>query len=226
MMQRRTGVRLHLLHTSTIPMIQMIRQAKAEGRPVTSEVNTAFLFLTNSWANVERLGPFSLGMWIPEEHGPAVWEAVADGTVDVIGTDHGPHTKEEKEVGWTNMYKAPGGLPCIQHNLSLFLTAVNQDKLTMKRVVELNSENPAKLTDQYPRKGTIQVGSDADLVVVDMNRRETITIEKTLYKCGWTPYEGQEIQGVPVMTFLRGTLIARDGEVLVEPGFGQFLRPQ
>jgi dihydroorotase (multifunctional complex type) len=226
MLQRETGVRLHVLHMTTVEMFRMVNQAKAEGRTVTAELNPFSLFLSNSWENIERLGPYSLGMWIPEKHAEAVWQALVDGSADVIATDHSPHTREEKEVGWKNMYATPGGSTNIQHYLALLLDAVNAGRVTLERVVELCCENPARLVAQYPRKGTIQVGSDADFVVVDMQRRETITAATSHYKCGWTPYEGQEVQGVPVRTYLRGTLIAKDGEVLVGPGFGKFLRPE
>ena len=94
-------------------MFEMARRAKAEGRPVTVELNPFSLFLSNSWENIERLGPYSLGMWVPDKHAAAVWEALTDGTADVIATDHSPHTKEEKEVGWKNMYATPGGSPNI-----------------------------------------------------------------------------------------------------------------
>lgn len=225
LLQRLTGVRLHLLHGSTVNGLAMAGAAKAEGRSVTVEVNPWALYVTNSWETIERLGPYCLGMWVPEDHAAAVRQALLDGTADVIGTDHAPHTREEKEVGWTDMYAAPGGSPMVQHYLSLLLTDVNAGKLALERVVELCSTNPAKLVGLYPRKGVIAPGSDADLVVVDLRRRETITAARGYSKCGWTPLEGREVQGVPVMTILRGQVIAENGEVFAEPGNGRFQWP-
>src|SRR5439155_1019561 len=124
------GARLHLLHLSTRDGIRMVRQAKAEGRPVTAEANPFAMFVTNDWRNIERLGPFALGFWVPEADNPAMWEAIVDGTIDVVGSDHGAHTKKEKEVGWTDMYTAPGGSPFIEHYLRMLLTQVSQGGLT------------------------------------------------------------------------------------------------
>jgi len=92
-------------------------------------------------------------------------------------------------------------------------------------VVELCSANPAKLMGFFPRKGCISAGADADLVVLDMDRRETIAAARSYYKCGWTNLEGREVTGVPVMTILRGQVIAQEGEVSAAPGTGHFLLP-
>jgi dihydroorotase-like cyclic amidohydrolase len=164
-------------------------------------------------------------MWVPDKDGVAMWEGLLDGTVDTIGTDHAPHTREEKEIGWTDMYASPGGMPIVEHFLSLFLTEVNAGRLTLERLVEVCASNPARLAGFYPRKGAIAVGADADLVVLDMERRHTITAANSHYKCGWTPLEGREVHGLPVLTMLRGCVIAQDGEVLVEPGYGRFQLP-
>jgi len=221
LLQRETGVRLHVLHLSTIGGVEMIRAAKAAGRQVTAEVNPHALFLANSWENIERWGPLGLGMWIPERHAEAVREATISGIADVIGTDHSPHTLAEKEIGWTDMFAAPGGSPIIQHYLSLFLTDVSQGRFTLERVVELCSTAPAKLIGLYPRKGAIARGSDADLVVVDLEQEAVITAAGSYYKCGWTNLEGRQVTGVPVMTVLRGRVIFEDGVVDAEPGYGK-----
>jgi dihydroorotase len=224
-LQKVSGVRLHVLHMSTIDGFAMLRAAKAEGRPVTAELNPFSLFVTNSWESIERLGPYCLGIWIPDHDAVATWEALVDGTADVIATDHSPHTREEKEVGWTDMYATPGGSPMVQHYLSLLLTEVNRGRLSLERVVELCATNPARLVGLHPRKGAIAPGADADLIVLDMQRRETITAARSYYKCGWTSLEGREVQGVPEMTILRGRVIAGNGQVFAQPGFGRFQLP-
>jgi len=130
-MQRSVGTKLHVLHLSTRDGVRMVAQAKAEGRPVTAEANPFALFVTNDWEKIEKRGPFALGFWVPEDDNPSMWQAVADGTIDVIGSDHGPHTREEKEVGWEDMYTAPGGSPMIEQYLRLMLTEVNNGRLTL-----------------------------------------------------------------------------------------------
>lgn len=223
--QRSTGCRLHILHVSTREGIRMIRQAKAEGRPVTAEANPFAMFLTNSWDLIEQKGPYCLGFWVPEEDNPAMWEAIIDGTIDVIGSDHGPHTKEEKEVGWEDMYTAPGGQPMIQHYLQLMLTKVHEGVLTVERIVEMASSKPAKLTGYFPQKGSISVGADADLVVIDMDHEEVLSAENALYRCGWASTEGLKTRGAPVTTVQRGRVLFENGQVTAETGSGRILRP-
>lgn len=222
--QKATGVKLHILHMSTPGGLEMARRAKEEGRPVSVEVNPWALFL-GSWENVEKLGPYCLGFWVPEHHVEALWKGIEDGTVDLIGTDHAPHTKEEKDVGWKDMWKSPGGEPQIQDYLKLFLTAVNEGKLTLDKLVRITSYNPARIFGVYPRKGVIQVGSDADLTIVDMKREETITNETTYTRVGWTPYHGRKVKGVPVYTIVRGKVVMEDGKVVGKPGDGEFITP-
>ena len=154
-----------------------------------------------------------------------MWEAIVDGTIDVVGSDHGAHTKKEKEVGWTDMYTAPGGSPFIEHYLRMLLTQVNQGRLPLERVVELCCRNPAKLTGYYPRKGSISIGADADLVVLDMAHEEVLHAANSHYRCGWMSAEGLSSKGRPVMTLRRGQVIMRDGQVTAKAGSGRVLTP-
>lgn len=222
--QRATGARLHVLHLSSREAIRMVRVAKEAGRAVTAEANPFAMFITNSWERIERGGPYVLGQWVPDDDSDAQWDAVVDGTVDTVGSDHAPHLKDEKEPGWKDLYAAPSGSPMIADYLRLMLTAVNDGRLTLERVVELCCAAPAMLTNIYGRKGVIAPGADADLVVLDMGHQEVIRNENSVYKCGWTPADGLATRGRPVMTILRGTVVADDGKILVPEGFGQFVR--
>jgi dihydroorotase-like cyclic amidohydrolase len=192
---------------------------------VTSEINPVSILLANDWDEVERVGPFALSTWTGEGQTEPLWEAMADGTIDVIGTDHAPHTRAEKELGWTDMWAASGGLPHLQETLPLFLTEVAAGRLTLERLVELGSTAPARLTGLWPRKGIVAPGADADLVVVDLDARSSIREADVLSKCGWTAWDGREVQGVPVLTMVRGRVVARDGRVTGEPGWGRLARP-
>jgi dihydroorotase (multifunctional complex type) len=223
--QKATGARLHILHMSTPGALEMARRAKEEGCAVTCEINPWALFLGNSWENIEKLGPYCLGFWVPEEHSEALWRGIKDGTIDVVGSDHAPHTREEKEVGWKDMWKAPGGEPQVQDYLRLFLNEVNRGRLTLEELVRLTSYNPARIFGLYPKKGTIQIGSDADLVVVDMEREETIRNETTYTKVGWTPYHGRHVKGVPILTMVRGKVVMENGAVIGKAGDGEFATP-
>ncbi|MBI4482718.1 MAG: dihydroorotase family protein [Acidobacteria bacterium] len=224
-LQKATGTRLHILHMSTPGGLEMVRRAKDAGQQVTCEVNPWAVFLGNSWERVEKMGPYILGFWVPDGHAEELWKGILDGTIDLVGTDHAPHTREEKEVGWENMWKSPGGEPQIQDYLSLFLTEVNAGRIPLDTLVRLTSYNPARIFGVYPRKGTIQVGSDADLVLVDLKQEKVISNQETYTKCGWTPYDGRRVKGVPTCTLVRGKIVMKEGKVVGEPGYGQFIPP-
>jgi dihydroorotase len=224
-LQEATDVRLHLLHIKTKRMIAIVRAAKAAGRAVTSELNPVSLLLANEWSNIERVGPYALSTWTGEGQTEALWEALNDGTIDVIGTDHAPHSREEKELGWTDMWKASGGLPHLQETLPLFLTEVAAGRLSLERLVEIASATPARLFDIYPRKGAVAVGSDADLVVVDLAAEGRIREADVLSKCGWTAWDGREVTGLPVLTLVRGRVVYENGIVTGEPGWGRKVVP-
>ena len=224
--QRSTGASLHVLHLSTRRGVEMVRAAKAEGLEVTAEANPFAMFITNNWNRIEEKGPFALGFWIPDADNGPMWEAIIDGTIDVVASDHGPHTREEKELGWTDMYSAPAGSPFIEHYLRLLLTKVDEGVLPLDRVIELCCTAPARLTRLYPRKGEIAVGSDADLVVLDLEHEEVLTAARSHYRCGWTPAEGLWSKGAPVITILRGRIIMQDSKVTAEPGTGRWIDPR
>ena len=189
-------------------------------------MNPHDVFLANRWERIVKLGPYSIGWEIPEHEGDATWNTLVDGTADLIGTDHAPHTKEEKEVGWKNMWKSPGGTTSLEWYLSLFLTEVNNGRLGFERLVQLTSENPARIFGVYPRKGAITPGSDADLVIVDMKKDRVLSGDKMYTKVGWNPYAGREVKGLPQTTLVRGTVVMENyGIVIGKPGFGEYVSP-
>jgi dihydroorotase (multifunctional complex type) len=219
--QRSVGTRLHVLHLSSVDGIRMVRTAKEAGRAVTAEANPFAMFVTNDWERIEKRGPFVLGQWVPPADNEAMWAAIVDGTVDVIGSDHAPHTIDEKLPGWKDMFAAPSGSPMIADYLRLLLTAVHDGRLTLDRVLELCCVNPARLVGLSGRKGTLEPGADADFVVLDLDHVAPIDGSTSLYKCGWSPADGIVTRGRVERTFLRGTEIYRDGSILVEDGFGR-----
>jgi dihydroorotase len=220
-LQAATGVRLHLLHTQTRRVVEMLRAAKAAGQTVTAEVNPWCFWLGNDWSAIERLGSYALSYYVAPHHSDAVYAAFRDGTVDIMATDHAPHLREEKEPGWTDGWKAHTGTPSEQHYLSLLMTDVAAKKLMLERVADATATRPAKLFGLYPKKGTLKVGSDADVVLVDPAKKHTITDAEVLSKCGWTPYAGVSVTGMPRFTFLRGAAIYDDGKIAVRAGYGR-----
>jgi dihydroorotase len=223
-MQEAVGTRLHLLHVVTDRTVELLREAKAAGRAITAEVNPFALFLGRREL-IERKGPYVVGRLVPKETQDVLFAALRDGTIDLVGSDHAPHTKEEKEEGWRNMFNCPSGTPQLQDYLSKLLTSAHAGALSLDDVARVSSYNPARIFGLYPKKGTIEIGSDADLVVVDPDRRRTIENASVLSKCGWTPYDGDEVVGVPVHTLVRGRFVMRDGKVQRSPGWGRFTPP-
>jgi len=222
LMARITGTHLHLLHLNTPMSIDMVKWATANGIKVSAEVNPAHMFI--KWEHILKQGPWVLGKWTPEEDREALWKVLCTRPFDVLaGTDHAPHAKEEKEIGWTDMWKAHSGAPYIQFYLSLFLNEINKGAITWEAVIDICCQKPAKIFNWYPRKGVIQVGSDADMVICDMNKEKTITQEEVYSKCGWTPFEGWKVKGVPICTIVRATPVMKDGKILVKAGFGKFI---
>jgi dihydroorotase len=211
---------IHLMHMQTRRSVDAVRRAKARGLKITCEVNHWTLFLSR-WDDVERLGPYALSYWIPDDAREAVWEGLLDGTIDMLSSDHGPHTREEKEIGWEQMWSAHTGTPGIQYQLPLLLEEAVRSRLSFERAVELTASRPAEVFGLGASKGAIAPGLDADLAIVDLERAWEITNDGALSRCGWTPYDGR-VCGVSVeRTFLRGVEIYADGSVSGAPGLGR-----
>jgi len=222
--QRAVGTPLHLLHTQTRGMVDQIRAAKRDGQDVSAEVNTWALFLGNDWATVERLGSYALSYYVPEVNTEPLWQALRDGTIDLFSTDHAPHTREEKEPGWTDGWKAHTGTPSIQFYVPLLLDAVHAGRLTLERLVDVTAEQPARRFG-LGRKGRIAVGADADLAIVDLDRAHEIRDDEVLSKIGWTPYHGRIVRGAIETTIVRGQVVYRDGRIVGQPGWGKQASP-
>jgi dihydroorotase len=187
----------------------------------------AFLSEHKDWASVE-VTPHHLTLVAPDcyrdlgtyaqmnppvrddRHRQAIWAALAAGVVDVLGSDHAPHTREEKDQAYP---ASPSGMTGVQTLVPIMLDHVNAGRLTLERFVDLTSAGPQRLFG-IRNKGRIAVGYDADLTVVDMKRAETITNDWIASRCGWTPYHGRKGQGWPVGTFVRGAKVMWEGEVL------------
>jgi allantoinase len=159
----------------------------------------------------------------------AIWPYVMDGTIDVICSDHCPYTVESKEAGRVDIFQAPLGLSGVQTLLpGFFSEAVVKRGLSPERFVSLISTNPARIFGLHPRKGTLAVGADADIALLDPQATWTVRVDDALHKQKWTPYEGKEVTGRVVRTIRRGETIfddSRAGEdrITAEPGSGRFL---
>ncbi|MEO1142124.1 MAG: amidohydrolase family protein, partial [Pseudomonadota bacterium] len=149
-------------------------------------------------------------------HRELIWEGVSNGVADILGSDHAPHTKQEKDQPYPG---SPSGMTGVQTLVPTMLDHVNAGKLSLSRFVDMTSAGPNRLFG-IVRKGRIAVGYDADLTIVDMNRRETITNDWIASRAGWTPYDGVSVTGWPVGTIVRGNTVMWQGE-LITPSKGQ-----
>jgi len=223
-LQKETRVRLHLLHTHAAGSLELIRQAKAEGQWVTCAIDPKYFHLTGE--DAEREGPrCAPGGFVMEDRArlATIWRCLNDGTIDLMDSDHAPHTLEDLELFRKDPWHGPWGSPQYEYLLSLILTDVHDGKLPLGQAISLLSESSARLIGIYPKKGALRVGSDADLVLVDLEREVVPTDEATYTKSRWTPYRGRKLRGAPVLTMLRGTVIARDGKVTGARGFGRYV---
>jgi dihydroorotase len=207
------GADLRILHIQGAPQIRVTRMLKAAGY--------GFIAETNPWA-VFRIDPLAVR---GEESEALNWEALRDGTIDIIGTDHAPHTYDEHmEVRRSSLQSVVAAYPLCEHALSLYLTEVHAGRISLARLSDLLSRNVARHLGLYPRKGAIRVGSDADLVVVDMDREAVLGDSYPVYsKQGFTPLEGRTVRGVPTHTIVRGEVVMEDGKILASPGCGRFV---
>jgi dihydropyrimidinase/allantoinase len=225
----RVGVRLNFPHCSGGSVVKFIGSVREEGyTQITAETCPQYLFLNNERMRV--VGPF--GKINPpirsERERLLLWECLKEGMIETIGSDHAPHAKELKEKAWDDIFAAPAGHPGLETTLPLLLTATHQELLSLEDVTRLCSEQVAKLYGLYPRKGVLQVGSDADIVLVDIDKRGKFEAAKMETKGKETAklFEGMGYIGAPVMTLVRGKVAMEYGNVVGASGDGQFVPVQ
>jgi dihydroorotase-like cyclic amidohydrolase len=219
----RVGTRLHIAHVPNPETVELARKAKLEGTPVTVEIISPYLFLT--YEHVRRRGPYALPVAKPPEQIEAYWSQLLRGDIDTIGTDHAPHTREEKDVGFKNIWQTAPGVTGLETYLAQLLTEVNKGRLSIQQLVRLTAETPAKILG-FPHKGSLLPGCDADITVIDLDRRWVVEESRLETKPKWSPFAGEELHGRAVMTIVRGKVVMKDGNILGEAGWGQFQRPR
>jgi dihydroorotase len=205
---KKTGARLHVFHLSTEKETHLFRNdIPLKEKKITSEVCTHHLWFTDK--DYDRKG--SHIKWNPavktEKDRDGLWEALLDDRIDVLATDHAPHTIEEKANVYT---KAPSGGPLVQHAIIALLEKVNQGIISIEKLIEKGSHNPAILFE-IEKRGFIREGYFADLVLIDPNKPQTVSKDNLLYKCGWSPFEGETFSHSISQTFVNGVLMYDNG---------------
>lgn len=213
---RKTGKRVHILHISTAEEMVFLAAHKD-----VASVEVTPHHLTLDETAYARLGTYAQ-MNPPvrdKAHREGIWAGVQNGVADVLGSDHAPHTREEKDHAYPASHS---GMTGVQTLVPIMLDHINQGRMSLERFVDMTSHGPNRLFG-IANKGRIAVGYDADLTVVDLKRRETITNDWVKSRAGWTPYDGVDVTGWPVGTIVRGNKVMWQGE-LVTPSVGQPMR--
>jgi len=205
---KKTGARIHIFHVSTAKETHLFRNdIPLEEKQITAEVCVHHLWFNDK--DYDEKGTFI--KWNPavktEQDRLGLWEALLDDRIDVLATDHAPHTLEEKNNVYT---KAPSGGPLVQHAVLAILEKVKEGVIPIEKAVEKMSHNPAKLF-KIEKRGFIKEGYFADLVLIDPKQSQTVTKENVLYKCGWSPFEGTTFSSTITHTFVNGNLIYNEG---------------
>jgi dihydroorotase len=199
--------RLHILHMSTAEEAELLRQDKPAW--VTAEVTPQHLVLnTSAYETIGTLAQMNPPLRSPHDN-EVLWQALLDGVIDFIATDHAPHTLEEKAKGYPN---TPSGMPGVETSLPVMLTQAMQGRCTVAQVSNWMSTAVAKAYG-IPNKGKIAPGYDADLVLVDLDTYRPVKREDLMTKCGWSPFEGWELTGFPVVTIVGGQVVYDRGQL-------------
>jgi dihydropyrimidinase len=231
-MSEATRCPTYVVHLSTHLGMERIKQAQSLGQRVWTETCPQYLLLSD--AEMAKVGPLAkIGPPLRAEDGPdreAMWRGLEQGHTSIVSSDHSPHPQELKQVGWDNIFVTPDGAsvpfgsPGLETIVSLtYSEGVVKRGLPIWWLARVMSENPARIFGLYPRKGVIQVGSDADLLIIDPQADRVITAKDHQSNAGYTLFEGWEVKGTPWMTLLRGQVLLNQGNLEQQPGYGRFL---
>jgi dihydroorotase (multifunctional complex type) len=220
---KNTGCRGLIVHTSVPDTVWYSAQSRIGGAETYVETCPQYLYLVED--DVRERGP-----WLKFAPPPRTKSEMAElrrllntGLIDTVATDHAPYGRDSKEEGLGDMWMAPNGVPGLETFLPLLLNGVNQGWLSLERLAAATAETPARIYGIYPRKGALQPGSDADMVIVDLKEKRTIRDEDQVTACGWTPYHGLRVEGWPKMSIIRGRVVMEDDQVLSVEGSGSFI---
>ena len=227
-----TNCPVYVVHLSSQLGLERIKQAQAQGQRVWTETCPQYMLLSDE--EMAKFGPLAkIGPPLRPKDGPdrpALWKGLELGYISTVASDHAPSFQEQKKPGWDNIFNAPDGTPIpfgspgIETLAPLaYSEGVVKRGLPITWLARVMSENPARIFGVYPRKGVIQVGSDADLTIIDPEDNMEISVKDHHSNSGWTLYEGWQVSGRPWMSLLRGKVLLNQGRVEQKPGYGRFL---
>ncbi|OYD09110.1 allantoinase AllB [Paludifilum halophilum] len=226
-----TGARVHIVHMSTKEGAELVRDAKRRGVKITAEACPHYLTLNaeehmTRFGTLAKIAPPLRGTEDNEVH----WQALADGTIDFVGTDHAPYEIATEKVGeGLDIWNSFPGIPGVETMVPVMVSeGLNKGRLSLSRFVEVTSRNAAIHFGLYPKKGSMELGSDADFTVIDLEREYVVDQEKVQSMAKYTPFHGMKLKGKPVMTIVRGEVVYDEdnGGIVGCSGYGQFVTRQ
>jgi len=222
-----TGVNAYIVHLTCEGALNQVREATRRNQRVFVETCIQYLLLDASLYGEE----FEGAKWVmspplrEKKDQETLWAGINQGIVQVVGTDHCPFRWEQKKLGADDFSKIPNGHPAIEHRMELlFSEGVSKGRITPQKFVEVTSTNAAKIFGMFPRKGTISIGADADLVIIDPEQKHTISADTHHMNVDYSAYEGWELTGKIDTVILRGQVAVQEGETKVAKGYGQFIK--
>ena len=221
-----TGVPAYIVHMTCEGALNHVRDAARRNQRVLAETCIQYLLLDASLYEKSDGAKWVMSPPLREKKDiAALWGAIDQGTVQVVATDHCPFTMEQKAMGKDDFSKIPNGHPAIEHRMELlFSEGVNKKRITLNKFVEVTATNPAKIFGMFPRKGTIGIGSDADIILLDPNEKHILSAKTHHMNTDYSGYEGMELTGRVKTTILRGQVAVHYGEVRINKGYGKFVK--
>ncbi len=229
MAEKSGSMPLYIVHLSTREGLDYIVSATKKGENILAETCPQYLLLDSSLYALPDHEGLKFVMSPPlrgKEHHEALWKGLADGDIQVVGTDHCPFDFSlKKKMASHDFSKCPGGAPGVETRIPLmFSEGVNKERISLRRFTQVISENPAKIMGLYPKKGVIAMGSDADIMILDPNKEVIITKNILHENVDYTPYEGIRVKGWPILTMVRGKPIVQNGKFYGTAGSGHFIK--
>jgi dihydropyrimidinase len=221
-----TGGHLYVVHMSTKEGVEMVREARKKGINVVGETCPQYLLLDDSKFKGENGHFYATCPQLKKpEDSVGLWKGLDDESLSVVGTDTCTFNSEQKALWEGDYKKIPMGMPGSELMLPLLYNdGVREGKISLHRMVEIASTNPAKVFGMYPNKGSLTIGADADIVIFDKEKEVTVDYQNMETNCDWSPYQGKKLKGYPHMTLLRGKVVAKEGKCVGEQGYGQFIK--
>ncbi|MFN0212797.1 MAG: dihydropyrimidinase [Saprospiraceae bacterium] len=221
-----TGCTGYIVHLTCEGALNAVRKATQRNQKVNVETCIQYLLLDASLYQQD----FEGAKWVmspplrEKKDQEALWAGINQGLVNVVATDHCPFTWEQKQMGKADFSKIPNGHPAIEHRMELlFSEGVKKGRISLPKYVELTSTNASKLFGMYPRKGTLAVGTDADITIIDPEKQHVLSVKTHHMRTDYSAYEGHEVTGKVKTVLLRGTVAIENEQCMIKPGFGKFI---